>query len=171
MKNRIIPWDVKELKNAPHPFARMQDKLLIVHHEATWGSHFTALVVHSLNCRVPLRQTLAIARKIKPCDSHLHNHCYFKCDAEQTSSKVQHKCQAVPVHAMNTYRGSTGIVTFILNFSTKWKWVAILPPSKNPSMQWIGGKVGSTASLDIVVQNESSSPQMRFETWIAKAIA
>jgi hypothetical protein len=84
VKNRFIPWDVKELKNTSHPLTRMQDKLFIVHHETTRGSHFTALVIHSLNCRVPLCQTLAIACQIKPCDSHLHNHCHVKCDIEQS---------------------------------------------------------------------------------------
>jgi hypothetical protein len=35
VKNRLIPRDVKELKNTPHPLTRMQDQLLIVYHEAT----------------------------------------------------------------------------------------------------------------------------------------
>jgi hypothetical protein len=32
------------------------------------------------------------------------------------------------VHGMKTHRGSRGVAPFILNFSTRWRWMVNFPP-------------------------------------------
>lgn len=136
VKNRFIPWDIKELKNTPHPLTRMQDKLLIVHHEATWGSHITALVIHSLNRWVPFRQTLAIACQIKPCDSHLHNQCQVKCNFQHSGILIQrYKVKLFLSLPWRHVGGSRSIAQCNMNLSAKRRWVVNLMPRPLYSQQ------------------------------------
>jgi hypothetical protein len=65
------------------------------------------------------------------------------------------KGKAVPVHVTKPFWGTRGIPPLILNLGPRWKLsgenhvLAFLSPDKNSGIHWLGGRVGSRASLDV----------------------
>ena len=73
--------------------------------------------------------TLAVGhRKRLTCRS-----CVRTPNKEAASVACTGKCKVVPVHAVKAYRDSRGKAPLILNFGTRWRWVAnFMPWGKNP---------------------------------------
>jgi hypothetical protein len=51
-----------------------------------------------------------------------------------TGIMIEHHLKTVPVHAMNAYRGSTGIAPHNFNLGTRWTWVINVMPQ--PFYAW-----------------------------------
>jgi hypothetical protein len=68
-------------------------------------------------------------------------------------------------HTINTYWGSGGRASHILDLSTRWRWVAsfklrlLYPWERAPDIHWIGGWVGTRAVLETVVKRKIPSPR------------
>ena len=88
--------------------------------------------------------------------------------------KIHHnkgeKGKVFSLKVMNTYGGSRGIASLILNLSTGWRWVVGLMPRllKSPTKEhlWIEGWLGAGVRLFVLGEEKNLMPLQQFKPQI-----
>lgn len=71
MEHSVIPLNLQEAQNLPHPLLRVKNQLLVEDRQTPWGPQLLALGVHGLHGTVPPLETLLVWGQVEASDGDL----------------------------------------------------------------------------------------------------